>query len=809
MLKRLLKFFAWCLGIFLLILGLIMGILYLRQDQIRDLVFESINENLNTEIEVKEAGISFRKFPNAAIRLESVLARGSHNLGDTLFFVKNLYLEFGIWDIFDDEIPIKSLSLEQGSLRLLEQAGQSNWDILKGGSEESKAALRLGAIKLGDIDYRYQNEELKVSGHVDKLKAFGQFSGSNWGIDLELQSQLEKAVSGQDTWLQSPAVLDGKMQISGGSEITVKAQELRLASIENLQAQFSSGIKNILSLQQANLDLNQIRNVYALLGWEWPEELNLEGLAAIQLDFISSPNTDLRTEIKVQSSDFSLSYADYQFDNFQVQAEYYLQGPYDRLEIRNLANESQSLKVRGTIRQLEKPQLKLSFAANEDAEFWNRYLPDSWQIKGGSSAIDLQVNGNFVNWEDLSGPGLSKARFNGKMELIDLDLEYEGELLAKDLILKSRLSNQNLNIDSLYLKRGESDLKLKGQINNIWTFISDSVSVLNGNLSLHSEQFFLADFLSETDNETSEESLNLKWKERLNLRCLAHIHNFSFRNFSAKELKGNLILNDDLISGENISLIADQGQYEGMFEISTPRERDYRFKASLKGAKVQVSSVFASFDNFDQETITGDNLEGQLTFQTRLEAPISSDLKLDVNGLEVIADMTIEQGRLRNYEPMQALSRFAEVDELNDVSFNTLKNTITISQGLIRIPDMAISSNVLNMNLSGSHSFDNAIDYVVTMRLGDVLFAKRDKSSDNKEFEEHLAISRRDDDHRIPIHISGTVDEPQIGISRESLGGSLKESLKKQGQEIKDLFKKEEAKKDQGTGLKFEWDEGL
>ncbi len=114
----------------------------------------------------------------------------------------------------------------------------------------------------------------------------------------------------------------------------------------------------------------------------------------------------------------------------------------------------------------------------------------------------------------------------------------------------------------------------------------------------------------------------------------------------------------------------------------------------------------------------------------------------------------------------------------------------------------------MNLDLSGSHSFENEIDYIVKLRLGDVLFAKRDKISSNKEFEDHLEIAKRDDDHRIPIRISGTVDDPQIGISSKSLGASLKESLKKQGEEIRDLFKKKDKKESQGTGLQFEWDEG-
>ena len=807
MLKRLLKISAWVLGIFILILGLGMGILYFRQDQIRDLVFESINENLNTSIEVKDAGISLRKFPNAAIRLDGVLAAGSNNLGDTLFYVEHLFVEFRVWDMLNDEIPIKSISLEQGQLNLIDQYGLNNWSILKESSGESSAALKLEAIKLNEIAYRFQNESIKLNGYVENLVAAGAFSGANFGLELELQSKAIGLKSGKNSWLSSPIILDSKMDIQGGKEFIIQATELRMGTIENLTAEFISGTKSTLQLKHADLDLEQLKNIYAILGIEWPENFEIEGNSSLRLDLIMAPDTDLRIEAFAQASKLDIQTEDLKFENYQGQLEYYRQGKYDRLEIRGLYNEAKSIALKGTIRQLLSPQIKLNININEKAKFWNTYLPKGWELSEGQTEIDLDFSGDFENWEALASKAISKAHFDGKLKAQGLQLEIDDEPQFYNLFLQSTLLDQRFLVDSLFLNRGKSDLALKGSLSNVWTYLSDSTSILKGAINLQSQVFLLADFLSESDGE-EESSLGMAWKERLDLEGSVHIYDFAFRNFAAKELKGKISLDDALISGEDISLFADEGFYEGRFDLHTPHEGQYLFEAALKAEKVQMSSVFASFDNFDQETITGKNLNGRLSVQARLEAPMSPELQIDIEGLEALAEMTIEEGRLRDYEPMQALSRFAEVEELEDVSFKTLKNTITISKGQIQIPEMAISSNVLNLNLSGSHSFENNIDYVVKLRLGDMLFAKRDKNSANKEFEEHLEIAKRDDDHRIPIHISGTVDDPQIGISSESLSGSLKESLKKQGQEIKDLFKKKDQEADKNTGLKFEWDEG-
>ena len=71
----------------------------------------------------------------------------------------------------------------------------------------------------------------------------------------------------------------------------------------------------------------------------------------------------------------------------------------------------------------------------------------------------------------------------------------------------------------------------------------------------------------------------------------------------------------------------------------------------------------------------------------------------------------IKNGRLKDFEPAKNLSRFADVNELKDLNFSTLSNTIEIKNNTIFIPKMNITTNALSLTLSGSHKFDNYIDY--------------------------------------------------------------------------------------------------
>ena len=70
-------------------------------------------------------------------------------------------------------------------------------------------------------------------------------------------------------------------------------------------------------------------------------------------------------------------------------------------------------------------------------------------------------------------------------------------------------------------------------------------------------------------------------------------------------------------------------------------------------------------------------------------------------------------------------------EELKNVKFSTLKNTIRIEHNIIKIPAMEIKSSALSVFISGTHSFDNEIDYQVRLLLSELISQKFRKKNTN------------------------------------------------------------------------------
>ena len=97
--KKVIKIFA---GIFLLILVGLISIPFLFQDKIITLIKETVNENINANIDFSDASLSLlRNFPKASLKLEDVAVTNFEPFkGDTLFYVKDINLKLKLTDLF-------------------------------------------------------------------------------------------------------------------------------------------------------------------------------------------------------------------------------------------------------------------------------------------------------------------------------------------------------------------------------------------------------------------------------------------------------------------------------------------------------------------------------------------------------------------------------------------------------------------------------------------------------------------------------------------------------------------------------------
>jgi hypothetical protein len=276
-----------------------------------------------------------------------------------------------------------------------------------------------------------------------------------------------------------------------------------------------------------------------------------------------------------------------------------------------------------------------------------------------------------------------------------------------------------------------------------------------------------------------------------------------YKRFSPRNVKGDLLVKNQVAVSRHLICNVMGGSIEGggIVEAKNTKAIDVTSSFKLKG--IYVDSVFYVFENFYQNFIEAKHLKGQANADVSFEMALNENLKLYSETLTADISAHIKNGELNNFEPIQKLNRYIDDQTLNQLRFGDLKNDIHIENGKIYIPQMEIRSNASNIKLSGTHSFDQHIDYRVVTPL-------RNKKKIDPD-EAFGAIEETSGGQtRIFLKIIGTTDKYEVKLDKEATKKKIISDLKKEAKELKDAFQSRGAKKKKEVELEkdeyFDWD---
>ncbi len=112
---------------------------------------------------------------------------------------------------------------------------------------------------------------------------------------------------------------------------------------------------------------------------------------------------------------------------------------------------------------------------------------------------------------------------------------------------------------------------------------------------------------------------------------------------------------------------------------------------------------------------------------------------------------------------------------------------------------MEVRSNVTVLQISGTHTFDQVIDYRIVTPL-----TNRRKIN---TAEAAGAIEEMEGRSKLFLKITGTTDNYRVQYDTESVKKKIASDLKKEVQELKDIFNKKKKKEITLSTEEFDWDD--
>lgn len=244
-----------------------------------------------------------------------------------------------------------------------------------------------------------------------------------------------------------------------------------------------------------------------------------------------------------------------------------------------------------------------------------------------------------------------------------------------------------------------------------------------------------------------------------------------------------------------------------------------RFDIDAQLQRMDVAALFADNQNFNQQLVTADNISGQLNSKLRLRFATAKQ-GIDPRSLRLAADVELAQGRLSGMDKIKQLDKWLNLSSVKSIDFNTLHNTILIDTGWVQIPSMSISSNVLNITLDGTHSFEGRFDYHVRLNLAQLLAKRFLNKSGASDFER-----QGEGGIFINLIISGDSTGYQVRRDRARAKQQLRDEVARERSQLRSIMQEEfgrrrdtvppirrdttrpAAKPTQSTGYRVVWDD--
>ena len=807
------KILLWTLIITALIVVQGFIVMFVYQDEIKNLAVKELNKQLNTPIKVGKIDFSlFEHFPFAAISFPDVEMKESNNQHqNNLLQAKDISLLFNVWDLVNKNYHIKKLYLADAHVNIvIDSLGNPNYSIWKASQSSDEAfqfsidKIRLEntsvsfkdiqnkkiinlLVKDGELsgDFTEKEFELKaqVATEIEKIN----FNGNNYLLDKKAEIATEVLVNLNQSifeikklHVELPEItLDSKGKITYSAKtqsilLNVKGSDMSIQSFISL---LPKAQQNKLKDYQSTGDFYFDADINGSIGRKKVPSIKIK--AGIKNGSVTIENEKIKKQ-KIEQVELNV-----EFTNGTSTS---LNAAVLQINKFNGTLDGNPISAQASIRNFNNPSIFLTLATSASLKKLAELMPDA-PVKFTNGSIAINVNFNGL-WSDFSAVNnIERTNANGTIIIKDAAFQLpNSSLVCKNGNGNFSFEKNDLKINQLNAQLGSSDLALQGYFRNLLGFVLFPDQSLQIDAQLKANKINLAELISSTPTNNTQSEYLIKVNPKLSCNLKVDIKELTFQKFRANDIGGNIQIGNQQINTDYLSFRAQDGLVFAKIKLDASVGKPLSIDADLNLKKINITKFFYEFEEFGLEIIQSKNLKGLATASIKVHSIWDKYLAANTDALTAEGPILIENGELINFEPMLALSKFIDVNELKNLKFASLANTLSIKNRIVTIPAMQIQSSALNVDFAGTHNFDNIIDYRLKILLSD-LIKKKSKRLGDEQFGE------LEDDGRgktvLYIKMYGDAENPKFNIDKIGIKKKLADDLKKEGKAVKQVLKEE------------------
>ena len=742
-------------GIVLLVLiGVLIAAPFLLKGKITKLIKEKVNTSINATFDFANADLSlFSSFPNATVTLENIsLVNKAPFAGDTLFASKEVQLKMSIMELFKDAkdpIELTYLKVDGAQLNIkYDMAENANYDIaLDKGADtpetDSNFLLTLQEYEILNSNVVYHDLASNMRLEISEMNhsGTGDLSLEKSELDTQTTALVSFEMDSTNYLNKNPVQLKALIGVDLKEEkYTFLKNE---ALVNQLPLVFEGFVKMLEDGQEVNISFktpsSDFKNFLAVIPETYSK--NIENVKTTG-NFIVAGNfsgivDDLHIpqfKIDIKSDNASFKYPDLPKSVSNV---------FIDTEITNTTGITEDTFV--DIR-------KLSFMIDQDKFNMVANIKDLM----GNTKVSAHVDGrmNLANISkaypvpaDLDLKGILTADISTAFDMATVEKkQYEntqtsGKLTLQGFEYKSaeipntvKLENtavtfnpKTVTLNELKGTTGKTDFDVTGTINNLLGFMFNDEKV-EGNFNLKSNTFALNDFMvAETVNEDGSEAKSktpqvaeekIKIPSFLDCTINATAANVIYDNLTLKNVSGTLKIKDEKAELVNMTSSIFDGKMAFSGEVSTKNDTP-TFAMKLGMDSFKIGETFKALELFKVLAPIANILQGTLNSDIALSGNLKDDFTPNLASLSgnILASLFTENIDSEKSKVLSSLDGALNFIDFKKLDLKELKTALNFEDGIVKVKPFTIKYQDIAINVAGSHTFDQKLNYAATLEV--------------------------------------------------------------------------------------------
>ena len=787
-------------------------------------VVMKIKEALDAPLILEKVDFSiYNKFPYASVKITNLLVKESNGFSnDTLLFTKQAYVEISLIDMLKKKYNVHSIIITNAKINIkYNKFKDPNFLIFKK-TPGKKQPLTFKKITL--INTKLNITKINPKLNIDWVLKRSIISLDNDNFKFNVDGFSNSMTVGITDYMSSK-----KFSVIANSEIkkdtiTILSSDIDIKDVKlNVKGTVLHGNSVNLEIRGENQEINQIITIL-------PDKIKTKCNAfttdgkinfnSVLKGLINKENNPLfKMKYNIYNADFRLKSITFSLQNIQMKGE--VTNGKDKSfsstiitsEIFNAKTENGNIEGSFILSDLNKYFLNSKFKSSWELQQVNQYFKKSpfIKLKGrlignttykGYIAFNPKFKKMFLNAQHKSNIKFEKVSFYHKISPHKFNFKF----------IECKINNNNIIVNSCNSTISETDIDFNGKIVNLIEYLlKESPKIyIDGKLKSTYTNFYELLDLKEKKYDNNKNYTSKILPNWIAANAIIDIKQFSYKKFVASDLTGIIKYNNSEIKATDLNARSLNGIIFGGFSLTEPIRNNLKLTSNINLKKINIRNSFDAFNNYGQNIIVKEQLKGVGSAEIKIESHWKPNFVLDKNKLKINSHLVIEKGELIDFKPLENLSSYVSLDELKHVKFSTLENSIDIANEIITIPTMEIKSSALSVFLSGTHSFNQEINYEVTLLLSELLSSSfRKKNTKITQFGEQQQDGKIF--NTVYFKMDGTTKDPKISLNKIRFMEDINDSFKKEKLIIKNIIdedilqNKEKTNKEKGQEIEIEW----